>query len=183
VRTATPVPTPTATPTATPIATPVPTPVPTPDGSPVAEGPTSAASTTCGPGELAVGLRTPRGGAAAGSRYELLTFRNTSASACTVDGHPGVSFVGGGNGTQLGAPAAQNGPVHAVRLAPGTSATALLQIANAANYDPAACAPTTSDGLRVYPPDWRVSVFVPFRTDACQRDPGTSPQLVVSAVD
>lgn len=166
-------------------------PTPTLAGSPVAQSPTPstasptpapASSATCGPGELAVGLRTSRGGAAAGSRYELLTFRNTSTSTCTVDGHPGVSFVGGGNGTQLGVAAEQAGAAHVVRLAPGTSATALLRIANAYNYDAASCAPTTSDGFRVYPPDWRVSVFVPFRTDACQRDPGTGPQLLVSAV-
>ena len=140
-------------------------------------------SSMCGPGDLAVGLRTPRGGGTAGSQYELLTFRNTSATTCTMNGHPGVSFVGMENGTQLGVPAARTGAVHTVRLAPGMSATALLQVVDAGNYDPAQCAPTTSDGLRVYPPDWRVSVFVPFRTQACQRDPGTSPQLTVSAVD
>ena len=141
------------------------------------------ASTMCRPGDLAVGLRTPRGGGAAGSQYELLTFRNVSAGTCTINGHPGVSFVGLGNGTQLGVPAARTGAVHTVRLAPGRSGTALLQVADAGDYSPAQCAPTTSDGLRVYPPDWRVSVFVPFRTQACQRNPGTSPQLVVSAVD
>jgi hypothetical protein len=137
----------------------------------------------CGPGDLAVGLRTPRGGGTAGSQYELLTFRNTSATTCTMNGHPGVSFVGMGNGTQLGVPAARTGAVHTVRLTPGTSATALLQVVDAGNYEAARCAPITSDGFRVYPPDWRVSVFVPFRTLACQLDPGTSPQLTVSAVD
>jgi hypothetical protein len=141
------------------------------------------ASTMCSPGDLSVGLRTPRGGGAAGSQYELLTFRNVSAATCTMNGHPGVSFVGLGNGTQLGVPAARTGAVHTVTLPPGRMGTALLQVVDAGVYSPAQCAPTTSDGLRVYPPDWRVSAFVPFRTQACQRNPGTSPQLVVSAVD
>jgi uncharacterized protein DUF4232 len=157
-----------------------------PDGRPastVDTASTAHSSTACGPGDLAVGLRTPRGGGAAGSRYELLTFRNVSGATCTIDGHPGVSFVGLGNGTQLGVPASRTGTVHTVRLAPGKSGTALLQVVDAGVYDAAQCAPTTSDGLRVYPPDWRVSVFVPFRTQACQRNPGTSPQLVVSAVE
>jgi Protein of unknown function (DUF4232) len=142
----------------------------------------AAGATGCGPGSLVVGLRAPRGGGAAGSQYELLTFRNVSHATCTVDGHPGVSFVGLGNGTQLGSPAARTGPVRAMRLAPGATGTALLQVVDAGNFDPSQCAPTTSDGLRVYPPDWRVSVFVPFRTEACQRDPGTGPQLSVSAI-
>ena len=142
----------------------------------------AAGATDCGPGSLVVGLRAPRGGGTAGSQYELLTFRNVSHATCTVDGHPGVSFVGLGNGTQLGSPAARTGPVRTVRLASGETGTALLQVVDAGNFDPAQCAPTTSDGLRVYPPDWRVSVFVRFRTEACQRDPGTGPQLSVSAV-
>jgi len=142
----------------------------------------AAGATGCGPGSLVVGLRAPRGGGTAGSQYELLTFRNVSHATCTMDGHPGVSFVGFGNGTQLGSPAAPTGPVRTVRLAPGETGTALLQVVDAGNFDPSQCAPTTSDGLRVYPPDWRVSAFVQFRTEACQRDPGTGPQLSVSAV-
>jgi Protein of unknown function (DUF4232) len=182
-RTATPARTRTATP---PAATPPASASPAPQSPPASHVAGTATaphrSSMCGPGDLAVGLRTPRGGGTAGSQYELLTFRNTSTSTCTMNGHPGVSFVGMGNGTQLGAPAARTGAIHTVRLAPGMTATALLQVVDAGNYDPAQCAPTTSDGLRVYPPDWRVSVFVPFRTQACQRDPGTSPQLTVSAV-
>src|SRR5919107_5313801 len=138
-------------------------------------------SRVCSPGDLAVGLRTPRGGGTAGSQYELITFRNISARTCTMNGHPGVSFVGMENGTQLGVPAARTGAVHTVRLAPGMSATALLQVVDAGNYDPAQCAPTTSDGLRVYPPDWRGSGFVPLPPPARQRGPRTSPQLTVSA--
>jgi hypothetical protein len=162
--------------------------------SPGKASPTPAASTTvsatarpsgpplCAVSGLRVGSRAPRGGAAAGSNYLLLTFRNVSSHTCTMNGHPGVSFVGKDNGTQLGSPAVRSGGLRTVVLAPGRSTTALLQIANAADYDAATCEPTTSNGLRVYPPDSRASVFVPFKTDACQATDLRSPQLSVSAV-
>ncbi len=112
----------------------------------------------------------------------LLTFRNTGSSTCFLDGHPGVSFVGGGDGRQIGTPAARTGSTRRVTLAAGQTTTAVLQVADAGNYDASTCAPTTSDGLRVYPPDSRASVFVAYKTQACQGSTGSSPQLQVSAV-
>jgi hypothetical protein len=134
----------------------------------------------CGQPDLKVSLQAQD--AAMGSSYSLLTFRNTSRQTCTMDGHPGVSFVGKHDGTQIGQPAVRNGTLKKVTLAPGESTSALLQIANAGNYPASTCAPTTVDGLRVYPPDSRVSVFVALRTQACQGDTGASPQMSVSAV-
>lgn len=98
-------------------------------------------------------------------------------------GHPGVSFVGKRNGTQLGAPAARTTTLTPrVLLRSHQATTALLRITDAGNYDPEQCAPTTSDGFRVYPPDSRTAAFVPFSTQACQRSLGTEHQLTVSAV-
>jgi hypothetical protein len=159
----------------------VPSPIPAAPASSAAS-PSPAAPPACAAGDIAVGLQVPDGGGAAGSQYLLLTFRNTSRSTCTVNGHPGVSFVGKHDGTQIGEPAVRRGSLRTVTLAPGELTTALLQVANAGNYDPATCVPTTSDGFRVYPPDSRVSAFVPYRTQACQGDTGSSPQLSVSAV-
>ncbi len=161
---------------------------PTPTDTGHASSPASPASSappgpaTCAPGDLAVDLQTPEGGGAAGSTYLVLSFANTSRTTCTMNGHPGVSFVGKHNGTQIGRPAVRTGSLRTVTLAPGESTTALLQVANAGNYDPDTCAPTTVDGFRVYPPDWRQSIFVAHRTQACQGDTGSSPQLSVSAV-
>lgn len=45
-----------------------------------------------------------------------------------------------------------------MRLAPGRSVSANLTVAQAANFPD--CAPQTADGLRVYPPDARDSLFV-----------------------
>ena len=158
----------------------------------LSSSPSSAASPSRAPSSgppicalsgLTVGTRIPPGSGAAGSRYVLLTFRNATSKTCVLDGHPGVSFVGKGNGTQLGDPAARRSPgTRRVELEPGHTTTALLQIVAAGNYDPQECAPTTSDGFRVYPPDSRSSAFVPFRTKACQHSLGSQHQLTVSAV-
>ena len=78
-----------------------------------------------------------------------------------VQGFPGVSFVGDGNGTQLGAAADEDGASHgAVALQPGDSARAALRIAQAGNYAAAECDPSDADGFRVYPPGQTDALFV-----------------------
>lgn len=160
---------------------PAPTATPGYDASAPAEEGSSASSSTCAVDELRVGVEADEGGGAAGSSYLLVTFENTGDRTCVVDGHPGVSFVGGSDGTQVGEAADRTGQVAPVRLAPGDVGTALLQVANAGNFDASACAPTTADGFRVYPPDSRASVFVPYDVQACQGDIGQS-QVTVSQV-
>ncbi|HEY0237027.1 MAG TPA: DUF4232 domain-containing protein [Friedmanniella sp.] len=138
----------------------------------------------CTTAHLQVGVRTSQGGPGAGSDYVLLTYRNAGTSGCVLTGYPGVSFVGHGDGSQLGDPATRSAATSSrpVRLAAGATTTSLLQIANAGNYDPATCVPITADGLRVYPPGSTTAVFVAFRTQACQRATGSSSQLVASPV-
>lgn len=146
------------------------------------EAGTTSGPGVCGVSDLDVSVQPEQGGGSAGSVYMLLDFRNTSSRACTLDGHPGVSFVGHGDGSQLGDPAARTGGTTRVRLAPGHSTTALLRISQAGNYPAEQCAPTTADGLRIYPPDSRASTFVKLRTQACQRSMGDQRQLTVTAV-
>ncbi len=74
-----------------------------------------------------------------------------------------MSFVGDGNGTQIGA-AADFDPsvaIATITLAPGASAHAPLKITIAENYDAAACQPSATDGLRVYPPGETHAMFIP----------------------
>lgn len=73
----------------------------------------------CHTSELAVSLT--GGDAGAGSVYYTVDFRNTSGHDCTVSGYPGVSLVGNGDGTQIGAPAERDSatPVTTVTLSPG----------------------------------------------------------------
>jgi hypothetical protein len=84
-----------------------------------------------------------------------------------------VSFVGKGNGTQLGAAADwdQSKPIVQNTLQPGSVVAANLQIAQAGNYDSAECQPLAADGFRVYPPHSTKSVFVQAANlTACQND-------------
>jgi hypothetical protein len=102
------------------------------------------------------------GGGAAGHTGVRIEFTNTSSQSCSMHGYPGVSFVGDGNGTQIGAPARRDPglPEPQLTLAPGGAAYAALLIANAQNYDAATCQPTPTDGFRVYPPNSTTALFV-----------------------
>jgi len=132
-------------------------------GSTTAPHPTITSTTSgtdrCRAAQLAGSLTPAPGGASAGSMHYVLTLTNAGSSSCTTGGYPGVSFVGDGNGSQLG-PAARRdgGPGELVTLQPTDSARAALTVAQAANFPD--CAPQTADGLRVYPPDDRDSLFV-----------------------
>ena len=120
-------------------------------------------------------------GAAAGSLYGVLRYRNVSGHACWTGGYGGVSFVGHHDGTQLGAAAvrAPGTPVRAFVLKPGQRAVSKVQIAQSANYDKSLCRPKRADGCRVYVPDSDASQFVPYQTRACSRSviKTFSPQL------
>jgi hypothetical protein len=102
------------------------------------------------------------GGGAAGSFEEAIRFTNVGKTACTLQGWPGVSFVGHGNGTQIGTPAQQNrASLHAtVTIGAGKTAIAPLRITDALNFPASTCKPTPTDGFRVYPPGERYSLFV-----------------------
>jgi hypothetical protein len=114
-------------------------------------------------------LKPGQGGGAAGTEYLALVFTNKSSRTCTLYGYPGVSWVAGSQGTQVGDPF-QRGGTHkkvTVTLKPGQSAHTVLQMPNAGNYDPAQCKPVSVRGLRVYPPDETAAVFVKLPSTQC----------------
>lgn len=104
----------------------------------------------------------PGGGGAAGSSEVTLVLTNGGTAECSLQGWPGVSFVGDGNGTQLGAPADfdRSSPHDTVTLKPGGTAQAALKIVQALNYSQSDCNPKQADGFRVYPPGSTESLFV-----------------------
>jgi hypothetical protein len=111
-----------------------------------------------------------------------LNFTNTSQSECTLNGHPGVSFVAGEQGQQVGAPAERTGDPTRVVLAAGATAHADLVVVNADVFDPAQCQPVDVAGLRVYPPDQTASVFVPFPSRGCTSQAAEVNPLSIGAV-
>ncbi|GAA0946052.1 DUF4232 domain-containing protein [Pseudonocardia zijingensis] len=124
----------------------------------------------CTSGELAATLG--EGGAAAGSVYRPLVFTNTGSRTCELRGFPGVSYVAGDDGHQVGPAAAMTGERGGqVPIPPGGTAQAQLRLANVQNFDPADCAPVPVRGLRVYPPGDTASLFVPAEGTGCSAPP------------
>jgi hypothetical protein len=147
-------------PSATATTTTTPTPTPTPTST------KGSGTGTCQPAQLKVKLTEDPGGGAAGSEYSHLTFTNTSTSTCAMTGWPGVSYVGSGNGTQIGAPADRTGSATVISVKPGAVAEAQLKESAAGNLD-ADCIITPADGLRVYAPNTKAAVFVAHTVEAC----------------
>jgi Protein of unknown function (DUF4232) len=134
----------------------------------------------CTTGELSVALG--QGDAAAGSVYRPLIFTNTGSRTCELHGFPGVSYVAGDDGHQVGPAAAMSGERGAqVPIAPGATARAQLQLVNVQNFDTAACNPVPVRGLRVYPPGDTAALFVPMDGTGCSNDP-PGDQLSVQTI-
>ena len=131
--------------------------------------PSRATTSACASRALDVWLNT-QAGTAAGSTYYRLEFTNLSAHACTLRGYPGVSAIAA-NGRQLGSPAGRNRAhtTRTVTLAPGGSASAVLQITDAHNFPPASCRLATAVGLRVYAPGATQAKTVPFPFPTCTK--------------
>ncbi len=144
---------------------------PSPTSAPAPSGPPPCATSA-----LRVSVAASQG-AAAGSSYYPIVFTNVSGAACTLYGYPGVSFVTGVGGSQIGIPATEN-PAHPrqlITLAPGQAGHAELQVVNAANYPPANCGPVTAHWLKVYPPNQTAPLYAGFTAQAC-----TKPRTILT---
>jgi len=133
----------------------------------------------CAPSDLKVTLGVSQG--YAGGVYEPIVFTNTSGSACSLYGYPGVSLVSAPPYMQIGLAAKRSGtvPVKLIVLTSGTSADALLQVVDALNFGTASCSPTKAAFLRVYPPNQTVPVYLPDTSEICAQPVQT---LFISAV-
>lgn len=178
--TATPSPSPTTTSSPAPTPSSTPTPAPTPGAGATDPAPADGATgdpaasgdaPRCTQADLtgSTALPTEGGGAGASQLHVDLVLTNASGASCTLQGWPGVSFVGGGDGTQLGVPAVLDRDTEhpTVTLAPGASASAPLHYTQAGVFPDAECGMTPADGLRVYPPGSTASLFVAWPQAAC----------------
>ena len=136
--------------------------------------------TICRSTALSVTLGSSEG--ATGTVYASLKFTNDGQIPCVLHGFPGVSYVGGDNGAQVG-PAAERDGVKgaAISLPHSGVASAQLAMVQVLNYDAAVCHPTPVKGLRVYPPGETASVFVPLKGTGCSSTP-PGPQLRIKTI-
>jgi hypothetical protein len=120
---------------------------------------------------------------AAGTVYRKVVFTNKGGRTCTIQGFPGVSYVTGADGHQVGEAAVRigtKGPV--ITLAPGAKADAPVGFVQVGNFDPGACQPTATRGLRIYPPHDTASMFLPLDGTGCAGKP-PGQQLSVRSVE
>lgn len=88
----------------------------------------------------------------AGSFYSEITFTNTSADACLVEGPPSIfNLADSATGMVVGKRAADSGLPEVVQLAPGGSAYSTIHFSNAGAYS---CDTAVADVAIVSPPNW-----------------------------
>ena len=127
---------------------------------------TSPQVSQCANADLTASYRARDAGV--GHRYGVIRLTNTSDDACRTGGYGGLSYVGGGDGTQVGAAADRDaGRTRSFVLQPGQSAVSRVDAVIAQNYPRRECRPTPVDGFRVYVPNATRSQFVAHRTTGC----------------
>lgn len=136
-------------------------------GAPTPSSPPGTAA--CATGNLKASVVSSAGGAAAGSTYYPMNLTNAGSSPCSLFGYPGVSWVSGPSGSQIGQPATRN-PVltpATVVLAPGQTAHVTLQVVDAQNYGKSSCQPVTAHWLKIFPPGQFTALYVKFSALTC----------------
>jgi Domain of unknown function (DUF4232) len=141
----------------------------------------SAGPQPCATSALRAAIGSGQG--AAGSRYFPIDLTNISGTSCTLFGYPGVSFVTGAGGSQIGA-AATRSPSTAklVTLPDGATAHAVLQVVDALNYPAARCSLTEAHWLKIYPPNQFSALYLSFSAQTCAGGPNATKILSVQTV-
>jgi hypothetical protein len=105
---------------------------------------------------------------AAGHIGLVIVFKNVTSSPCTMSGYPGISFVTGPSGTQVGDAAARASAAgNPVSVRPRGQAHAALLLGQVANYPAGSCRPTRAAGIRVYPPGETTALYVASAREVC----------------
>jgi hypothetical protein len=99
--------------------------------------------------------------------HQTLKLKNTSSASCTLYGYPGVSYVTGESGQQVGAAATRATGVKeaTVLLPPEAVADATVREASPGAFP--GCNPTATRGFRIYPPGQTSALFAAERGRAC----------------
>lgn len=99
--------------------------------------------------------------------YWNLVLKNVSDHACRTGGFGGLSFVGHGDGTQIGASADRVGSWRRYVVQPGQRLSSSVSQTSTGPYDRSRCHPVHVDGFRVYVPNATRSQFVAHPGTAC----------------
>lgn len=127
----------------------------------------SAAVPACQNADLKVSRK--YAGSGAGHEFVKIRIKNISGHRCRTGGYGGVSFVGDGNGTQIGHAAIRIGSGgKSFVLKPGKRLVSLLDLTRAGAYDEDECRPAKVDGFRVYVPNATKSQFVAYPYVGCR---------------
>jgi hypothetical protein len=122
-------------------------------------------------GCLTSALRATLGAAqgTAGSAYQVIVLANISGKTCALYGYPGVSFVSGVGGSQIGKDAARDRTTapKVVTLAPGRSGSFALRVVDAGALPAANCDPVTANWLKIFPPENTAALYVGYTAHAC----------------
>jgi hypothetical protein len=129
--------------------------------------PATAATPACTNSDLTASYHPHDAGM--GHTYGWIALRNTSGHACHTGGYGGISYVGDGNGTQIGAPAVRlPGKVRTFVLQPGQRLRSSIDQVTALNYPKKTCRPRHVDGFRIYVPNATLSQYVEHATTGCR---------------
>jgi hypothetical protein len=152
-------------------ASPVSTVAPALPASPGSPGAPAKPGSVGPPGCLTSALRATLGAAqgTAGSAYQVIVLANISGKTCALYGYPGVSFVTGVGGSQIGKDAARDRTTapKVVTLAPGQSGSFALRVVDAAALPTASCDPVTAKWLKIFPPENTAALYVGYTARAC----------------
>lgn len=104
----------------------------------------------------------------AGSTNFQIDFQNTGTTSCTLIGFPGVSFTTA-KGAQLGNAADRvEAAKGAVTLRPNGHAVSDARAVNGqSGYSEQECGLTSAEALRIFPPNQKDQVVVPWQRDEC----------------
>jgi hypothetical protein len=111
--------------------------------------PSASASTTpsCSNADLKASYEYDDSGA--GHQYGWIVLTNVSDHACHTGGFGGLSYVGNGDGTQIGAAADREGEAYDVVVKPGHRIGSPVDETRARNYPARKCHPHHVLGFRV----------------------------------
>jgi Protein of unknown function (DUF4232) len=142
-----------------------------------------AAGGLCAQPGVKVSVDISAAGTAAGTTFYPIDITNSSAVSCRLKGYP-AAWLATSAGHRIGGAAVNDRAVapHQVRLRPGGTAHAWLQVAAAGNFPPGTCHPVTAHRLAVRLPGGGGPVSVRLTMPACSATIGGHGILTVQPV-